>query len=116
MKSRDYWRQRSEAVQAILMREAEDDAKAIEKVFDEADREMQNDVLKWFARFAENNEISLPDAKRLLNSDELEEFRWTVEEYIKHAEENGLDTQWLHANSRQVLLCSAALMSLFGTK
>ena len=94
MRSRDYWRQRSEAVQELLMREAEESTEAVERIFSEADRAMQGEVLKWFARFAENNEISLPDAKRLLNSDELEEFRWTVEEYLKRAEENGLDAAW----------------------
>lgn len=76
------------------MRNAEEKAKAVEGVFKAVDREMQTDVWKWFARFAENNEISLPDAKRLLTGDELAEFRWTVEEYLKHAEENGLDAQW----------------------
>ena len=41
------------------------------------------DINHWYQRFAVNNEISFADAKKLLKSDELQEFKWTVEEYIK---------------------------------
>lgn len=49
----------------------------------------------WYQRFADNNEISLAEARKLLNSSELAEFRWTVEEYIKHGEENALTGAWM---------------------
>ena len=60
-----------------------------------AQAEIERQVAAWYQRFADNNEITLADAKRLLNSGELEEFRWTVEEYIKHGEENALTGAWM---------------------
>ena len=35
------------------------------------------------------------EARRLLNSDELEEFKWDVQDYIKYGEENGINQQWM---------------------
>lgn len=63
--------------------------------FRAAQAEIERQVAAWYQRFADNNEITLADAKRLLNSGELEEFRWTVEEYIKHGEENALTGAWM---------------------
>ena len=31
----------------------------------------------------------------MLNSDELEEFKWDVQDYIKYGEENGINQQWM---------------------
>lgn len=37
----------------------------------------------------------MAEAKRLLNSKELAEFRWDVKKYIKYGEENALNLQWM---------------------
>ena len=34
------------------------------------------------------------EAKKLLNSRELEEFRWDIDQYLKYAQENTLNRQW----------------------
>ncbi|KMY52251.1 hypothetical protein AC625_06560 [Peribacillus loiseleuriae] len=57
--------------------------------------EIEKDITKWYGRFATNNEISLAEAKRLLKSDELKEFRWTVEEYVKYGEKNAINQAWM---------------------
>lgn len=49
----------------------------------------------WYQRLATNNELTLADAKKLLTADELEEFHWSVEQYIKYGEANALDPKWL---------------------
>ena len=47
-------------------------------------------------RFAENIELdNLADAKKLLKKDELEEFKWTVYEYIDNAKAHGADKDWI---------------------
>ena len=54
-------------------------------------------------KFAQNNEMSMSKAKKLLKSEELEEFKWTVEEYIKHGENNVDDSftkQLINASSK----------------
>ncbi len=44
--------------------------------------------------FYQTNDISLRNAKKLLTADELKEFHWTLEQYIKHAKENGISADW----------------------
>jgi len=65
----------------------------LEKQFDTAIINVEKEMAHWYQRFAKNNDISLAEAKRLLNTKELEEFRWSVEEYISKGE--SLDPKWL---------------------
>ena len=67
----------------------------LDEQFRAAEAEIERQLSAWYQRFADNNEISLAEARKLLNSSELAEFRWTVEEYIKHGEENALTGAWM---------------------
>ena len=42
-----------------------------------------------------NNEISMSQAKKILTEKELEEFKWTVEEYIQFGKDNTLGQAWM---------------------
>lgn len=67
----------------------------IEKEYNRALASLEKDIEYWLGRIAKNNDISLSGAKELLSKKELQEFKWTVEEYIKKGEENGVSGQWL---------------------
>ena len=67
----------------------------LERQYDKAIRDIETDIAHWYQRFAKNNEISLNDARKLLNSQELKEFKWTVEEYIKYGKENAVNGAWI---------------------
>lgn len=67
----------------------------IEKEYNKALAGLEKDIEYWLGRIAKNNDISLSGAKELLSKKELQEFKWTVEEYIKKGEENGVSGQWL---------------------
>ncbi|MBY1489109.1 minor capsid protein, partial [Clostridioides difficile] len=56
---------------------------------------IEKDILAWYNRFAESEGISLLEAKKLLNTRELEEFKWNVEEYIKYGKENAINQKWI---------------------
>ncbi|MCE0678115.1 minor capsid protein, partial [Clostridioides difficile] len=56
---------------------------------------IEKDILAWYNRFAKNEGISLLEAKKLLNTRELEEFKWSVEEYIKYGKENAINQKWM---------------------
>ncbi|VIF57472.1 minor head protein [Clostridioides difficile] len=56
---------------------------------------IERDILIWYNRFTENEGISLLEAKKLLNTRELEEFKWSVEEYIRHGKENAINQKWM---------------------
>ena len=67
----------------------------MEAQFAAAQAEIERQMAVWYQRFADNNGITFADAKRLLNSDELAEFHWTVGEYIAHGQQNALDGAWM---------------------
>lgn len=102
MKNRDYWEKR--AVQRKLQAERQAVKTAGEMLadYDRAAAAIRKDIGYWLGKFAENNALSLTDARKLLKADELEEFRWTVEEYIAKGKKN-LDGKW----ERQLVNASA---------
>ena len=95
MKSAEYWKKRSE----LLMRAAHDQADRsiadIEKMYRDAEHRVVQEIERWYARFAVNNEITLAEARKLLNSRQLEEFRWTVERYIKEASKENIPPEFM---------------------
>lgn len=48
----------------------------------------------WYQRLADNNGISMQEAKKLLNAQELKEFQWNVDDYIKYGKENKINGAW----------------------
>jgi SPP1 gp7 family putative phage head morphogenesis protein len=69
--------------------------KDVQKQFREASNNVQVDIERWYQRLADNNNLSYAGAKKLLKKDELDEFHWSVEQYIKAGEENAVDQRWL---------------------
>ncbi|HDO9571903.1 TPA: phage head morphogenesis protein, partial [Clostridioides difficile] len=67
----------------------------LEKQYKLAMNSIEKDILAWYNRFAKNEGISLLEAKKLLNTRELEEFKWSVEEYIRHGKENAINQKWM---------------------
>ena len=68
---------------------------SLEEMFTDAQRKVQADIERWYGRFATNNGISLTEARKLLTTGQLEEFRWTVDQYIKIGQQNNLSAEWL---------------------
>lgn len=91
----DYWAQRLKNMEEALLDQSYDYVENLEAQFSRAQAEIERQMSVWYQRFAANNEITLADAKRLLNSDELAEFHWTVQEYIRYGQENALDGAWM---------------------
>lgn len=94
-KSKDYWRGRFELLEDTLHKDAESCLPEIDKIYRMAQRDIEKDILRWYQRLAKNNEVSMAEARRLLSADELEEFKWTLEDYIKHGKENAIDQRWV---------------------
>lgn len=91
----DYWAQRLKNMENALLDRAYAYVENMEKQFAAAQIEIERQMSVWYQRLASNNEISLAEAKRLLNSDELAEFHWTVDEYIAYGQQNALDGAWM---------------------
>ena len=69
--------------------------KDVQRQYIRATNSIQMDIGRWYQRLADNNDISYVGAKKLLKKNELEEFKWTVEDYIKAGEENAVDQRWM---------------------
>ena len=91
----DYWAQRFKNMEDALKDQAYSYVQNMEAQFSTAQREIERQLAAWYQRFAVNNEITLAEARRLLNSSELAEFKWTVAEYIAHGQQNALDGAWI---------------------
>lgn len=95
MTGQEYWRKRFEALHEALLKDGEGSYADAEKIFAEARRSIEADLARWYMRLAKNNQVSLTEARKLLSKDELKEFHWTVEEYIKRGRENAATQQWM---------------------
>lgn len=94
-KNSEYWQQRFGQLENASHQEAMTVYSRIEESFYQAQREIENKINSWYVRFANNNEITINEAKKLLNSNELKEFKWDVQEYIKYGHENELNEHWM---------------------
>lgn len=94
-KNNEYWQQRFGQLENASHQEAMTVYSRIEESFYQAQREIENKINSWYVRFANNNEITINEAKKLLNSNELKEFKWDVQEYIKYGHENELNEHWM---------------------
>lgn len=95
MRNADYWRGRFSILEDSAHREAQKTIQGMEELYLDAQRSVQKEIESWYARFAVNNQISLTDARKWLTAGQLEEFHWSVEQYIKIGEQAELDAEWL---------------------
>src|SRR5690554_4415983 len=93
MRSREYWQRRSEQIAKLQYDKADEYAEKLLKEYRRAIRSIQRDLEVFYARYAENNEITMDVARKLLTSKELNEFKITLEEFIEKAKNNA-DRRW----------------------
>lgn len=94
-KNSDYWQNRFEQLEKASHQEALNTYSQIEKSFEQAQREIERNINNWYVRFANNNQITITDAKKMLNASELKELKWDIQEYIKYGKENELNELWM---------------------
>lgn len=95
MPNKDYWKKRMEILEDSTYQQSAEYYKDVQEQFRRAINDIQLDIELWYQRLSDNNGISYAAAKRMLKAGELEEFHWTVEEYIKAGEESALNKRWI---------------------
>lgn len=95
LKSNTYWKRRMEMLEEAQMKKGEQYLKDIEDQYRKVTKNIESDLSVWYRRFANNNEISMVEARKLLNTKELAEFKWDVNEYIKYGKENAFNKKWM---------------------
>lgn len=93
--SNEYWCRRFEDLTTALLSIGEEYYDELEAEYRRALMYMERDIESFYIRFSENNKISMSAARRILDNRELEEFRWTVEEYIQKGRDNAVSQRWL---------------------
>ncbi len=94
MKNSDYWKKRFTVLENASHSYGQKTYSQIETAFIQAQKDIQGEIDKWYARFALNNGVTLTDAKKMLTSKELSELKWDVQQYIRHGGENAIDGRW----------------------
>ena len=94
MQHKDYWAERFDRLTEAQINKGAEYYRNLEKQYRKAIQSIEKDIAKWYTRYATENGISLTEAKRLLNSRELEEFRMDVKEYIQKGETLKYSNQW----------------------
>lgn len=95
MNNSEYWKKRFEILEKSAVSKGASYYSSLEEEYRRASKSIESEISTWYTRFATNNQITLSEARKLLNSSELAEFKWTVQEYIKFGEENALNGQWM---------------------
>lgn len=81
--NKNYWRKRFIEEESRVNQMAGKEIRKQQAEYDKAITRINQDIEVWYNRIAKNNNVSLANAKEMLNKKEREEFKWTVEEYIK---------------------------------
>ena len=95
MTNAEYWRGRFSILEQAAHDRGEQYLQNLEDIYRSTEQSVQKEIEAWYGRFAKNNQVSLTEARKMLNAGQLEEFRWTVEQYVKVGEKVGLDPTWM---------------------
>lgn len=95
MVNSEYWAERSTILEASMNEKATSFInKDLFNLYENNFAELSKEIRVFYSRFSESNGISFSEAKRLLTSDELSEFKWNLKAYTKRAKENALTGAW----------------------
>ena len=95
MKSSDYWQKRFELLEQAAHQQGVQCYADIEKQYRQAQKTLEGQIAAWYQRFADNNGVTLADAKRMLTAKELAELKWDIQDYIRYGEENAINGTWV---------------------
>lgn len=95
MKNSDYWKLRFEQLEQAQNGQGTSAFAEIEKQYKEAQKQLEGQISRWYQRFADNNGITLAEARKFLTGADLKEFKWDVQDYIKYGQDNALMGGWM---------------------
>ena len=90
-----YWKKRFREIEKQANSAGADSLSYIAEQYRQAAKEIEAQIATWYIRFANNNGITMQEARQLLAGDSLKEFKWTVQEYIQYGKENALNGAWM---------------------
>lgn len=94
MKNNEYWAKRFKALEERSNAEAQKCVAESMKLIDDAIIQIDKDITYWLKRFADNNNMTLAEAKKAITNKELKKLGWDVEEYIRKGYANSYLGNW----------------------
>lgn len=95
MNNGEYWQKRFELLEQAAHQQGVQCYADIEKQYRQAQKQLEGQIAAWYQRFADNNGVTLAEAKRMLNAKELAELKWDVNQYIQYGQENAISGTWV---------------------
>lgn len=95
MKNSEYWKLRFEQLEQAQNGRGAAAFAEIERQYKEAQKQIEGQIARWYQRFADNNGITLAQARQYLKGAALKEFQWDVQDYIKYGQDNALMGGWM---------------------
>lgn len=95
LKNNEYWQKRFVDLQKAKEKNVNKYINVLREEYEKALLNIEKDISNWYIRLANNNEVNLASAKKLLDKKELQEFKWSVDEYIEKGKENKVNGKWI---------------------
>ena len=89
-----YWQERFKQMEDAQHDTSSQKMQEIQEQFDRSLAAINGKINAWYQRLADNNGISIQEARKLLDAQELKEFQWNVDDYIKYGKENKINGAW----------------------
>lgn len=86
----EYWTKRFEKIKQDEMARLDPTMADVEDVYAYSLQRLQADIEHWYQRYAEYNHLSLADARKQLDKRELKDFKLTLKQYEKLAQQKDL--------------------------
>lgn len=93
MNSKDYWVKRTLQVKQSQIDKDEQLSKKLAAEYDALKKSIDDELAKFYGRYAASEGISMAKAKKLLTKAELENFRMSLDEFKEKALEGGYDKE-----------------------
>ena len=84
-------------MEAANHQHAEEIAAELFKQYDQITKALDDRLRSWYTKYADENGVSYAEAQKALDAEELKDFKMTLEDYIQHGKNLGVDDSWLKA-------------------
>lgn len=95
MTNKGYWQRRFERLEQREMDKADQAMAELKKVYEYTLRQLRDELIEWYNRYADENGLSLADARKQLDARELKAFKLTLKEYEKLAKQQDLSDEYI---------------------
>ena len=93
-KNSEYWKTWFELLEQRNHQSSIEYYTNLEKQYRLAAQNIQKEMDSWFMRYANNNQISMSEARKILTGPELKDFRMTLDEYISKGKTLNYSKEW----------------------